>query len=98
MFLTEFMRACELKDRAAIAQLIESIPAKCWVYPCGHAEAWYESVGIAAQRLSGGSGINTYETVSVTVLRPDDNTSFAGQYSADELHLPNYIPRWQRVS
>lgn len=100
MFASEFRAAFERKDRNAICRVLESIPAKCWRYPGNppYAETLYDSVSIVVQWLSGGRGINTYDTVSVNVRWPNRKTDCAGQYSAEELRLPNYIPPSQRRS
>jgi hypothetical protein len=94
MFADELRRAVRDRDRAAICRLIEAIPANCWSYPGSppHAQAWKDSGGIAVHPVSGGSGINTYESVSVSILWPDRTVDFGGYYSAEELRLPNYIP------
>jgi hypothetical protein len=98
MFAGEFRQACEARDRVAICRLIASVPEDRWTFPDRRAEASYDSVRVCVHWLSGGSGINTYKTVSVAILWPDGSSDFAGQYSAEELPLPNYIPRWQRAS
>jgi hypothetical protein len=98
MFADELSRAIREGDRADICRLIEAIPASCWSYPGSppHAQAWVDSVGVAVHHVSGGTGINTYDTVSVSILWPDGTTDFGGHYSAEELRLPNYIPPSQR--
>ena len=98
MFADELRKAIQNRDRAAICRLIEAIPAGRWSYPGSpiHAQAWEDSVGIAVHHVSGGSGINTYDSVSVRILWPDGTTDFGGHYSAEELRLPNYIPPSQR--
>ena len=100
MFADELRNAVKDEDRAQICRIIKAIPADRWTYPGSppHAEAWEDSVGIAVHHVSGGSGINTYDTVSVRILWPDGKTDFAGNYSAEELRLPNYIPPSERRS
>ena len=98
MFAHEFREALQRKDREAICRLIEGIPANRWHFEGSpiHAETWCESVHIVVQHVSGGTGINTYDTVSVNVRFPSGSPEFAGKYSADELRLPNYIPLSER--
>lgn len=98
MFADELRKAIQDRNRAAICRLIEAIPANQWRYTGSpvRAEAWYESVHIVVHHISGGTGINTYNHVSVNVRLPDREPEFAGKYSAEELRLPNYIPPSQR--
>ena len=98
MFAIEFKAALERKDRNVICRLIQSIPVNCWHYPGNppYSQTRHDSVVIVVR--SGGGGINTYETVSVNVQWPDGKMDFAGQYSAEELRLPNYIPLSERAS
>ncbi len=100
MFATEFGTALARRNRGAICRLIESIPKNCWQYPGNppRAEAWHDSVLICVQWVSGGSGINTYDSASVSALLPGGKPEFAGKYSARELRLPNYIPVSERPS
>jgi hypothetical protein len=100
MFADELRRAVRDRDRAAICRLVEAMPASRWSYPGSppHAQAWKDSVGIAVHDVSGGSGINAYETFSVSILWPDRTVDFGGYDSAEELRLPNYIPPSQRRS
>lgn len=97
MFASELRAALERKDRNAICRLLESIPANCWQYPGNppYAQTRYDSVIIVVH--SGGGGINTYETVSVSVQWHDGKLDFAGQYSAGELRLPKCIPPSERA-
>jgi hypothetical protein len=56
--------------------------------------AVYEGMGIAAFS-SGGSGINTYDDVSIAVFWPHGTPArqgYLGRFSKDELRLPNYVP------
>jgi hypothetical protein len=98
MFEDELRAAVERRNRKEICQLIEAVPGERWQYTGGpvRAEVWYGSVYIVVQHVSGGSGINTYDTVSVNVLLPDGRKEFAGAYSAEELRLPNYISPSER--
>jgi hypothetical protein len=100
MFADEMKRAVRDRDRAGICRLIEAIPASRWSYPGSPpcAEAWHGSVHIVIHHCSGGTGINTYDTVSVNVRFPDGEPEWAGKYSAEELRLPNYIPPSQQRS
>jgi hypothetical protein len=94
MFADELRKALQNRDRGVICRLIEGIPVSRWSYVGSpvHAQAWEDSVGIAVHHVSGGSGINTYDSVSVNIQWPDGTTDFGGKYSAEELRLPNYIP------
>jgi hypothetical protein len=100
MFDVKLRAAHKSKDRGEKCGLMESVPANCWRYVGNppHAQAWFDSVGIIVHALTGGSGINTYDTVSISVLWPDGETEYLGQYSSEELRLPNYIPRSQHGS
>jgi hypothetical protein len=100
MFADDLRKALQERNRAEICDLIEAIPPDCWQYTGSpvRAEARYASVYIVVQHVSGGTGINTYDDVSVNVRFPDGEPEFAGKYSADELRLPNYIPPSQRLS
>jgi hypothetical protein len=94
MFAEGLRKAIEDRNRAAICWLIESMSPDCWscVANPPHAQAWQDDVGIAMHHVSGGSGIDTYDSVSVSVLWADGRVEFGGQYTADELRLPNYVP------
>jgi hypothetical protein len=98
MFADELRRAIRDGDGAAICRLIEAIPAADWSYLGSpvYAQARKDSVEIAVHHVSGGSGINTYDSVSVYIRWPDGTKGFGGEYSAEELRLPNYIPPSQR--
>jgi hypothetical protein len=95
---TEERKAVEDRNRAAVCWLIESIPASRWTYAGSppHAEAWEESVGIVVHHVSGGTGIDTYDSVSLSILWPGGSVEIGGQYTAEEFRLPNYIPQDQR--
>jgi len=69
MFADELRKAVQGGDTAAICRLIEAIPARDWSYPGSppYAQAWKDSVEIAVLHVSGGSGINTYDSVSVNI-------------------------------
>jgi len=99
MFGDELRRAVRDRDRAGICRLIQAISASRWCYPGSppHAQAVEDSVEIRVHRISGGSGINTYDSVSVLIRWPDGSWDSGGQYTAEELRLPNYIPPSQRV-
>jgi hypothetical protein len=47
---------------------------------------------------SGGSGINTYDSISLGVTWQDRTWDPLGEYLAEELPLPNYIPPSNRKS
>jgi hypothetical protein len=100
MFADELRKAVQERDRAGICRLIEGIPAGDWGYPGSppYAQAWKDSVEIAVLHVSGGSGINTYDRVSVNIRWPDGRKDFGGCYSAGELRLPNYIHPSRRCS
>lgn len=88
------------RNRAEICGLLETIPPDRWEYTGSpvRAEARYGSVYIVVQHLSGGTGINTYDDVSVNVRFTDGGPEFLGKFSAEELRLPNYIPLSERRS
>ena len=94
-------RAVEAKDRTAICRLIESISKSSW----GSSTSGGSSMAIAnvkwtrivVHHVSGGSGINTYETVSVNVDWSTGSAEYIGTFSSDELKLPNYIPKHKRT-
>jgi glycyl-tRNA synthetase alpha chain len=78
-------------DRNEMSLLVESVPSNRWSFPQVHyAEAVYDGVRIAAHS-GGGSGINTYTNVSVSILWPDGQPDSLGQYSEAELRLPNHL-------
>jgi hypothetical protein len=81
------------KDRRRVCQLIEAVPADRWIHLDGpEAVASYGGARIAA-RSYGGDGIGSYERVCLDVLWPDLTIDFLGEYTAQELQLPNYRPR-----
>ncbi len=91
MFAAELRTAHSARDKRKVCQLIESIPFDRWIYTDSpEAVASYDGVRIAAQSY-GGSGINTYDRIYVNVLWPDQSLDFLGEYTAEELQLPNYI-------
>jgi hypothetical protein len=69
------------------------------IHPCGQldllgraeAVASYDGARIAAHSY-GGSGINIYDRIFLNVLWPDLTIDFLGEYTAEEMQLPNYIP------
>jgi hypothetical protein len=92
MFAAELKNAHRSRDKQTICRLIESIPADRWIYLDGaEAVASYDGARIAAQSY-GGSGINTYDRIFLNVLWPDLTIDFLGEYTAEEMQLPNYIP------
>jgi len=97
-FAIELSDAFVSRDRRKICQLVKSIPVTHWTYPAGAAQATYDKVIIFAQG-TGGSGINTYELISVNAkwLDETEKAVFLGQYTAEELPLPNYIPKSERT-
>lgn len=97
MFAAELRNAHKSRDKRAVCRLIESIPADRWIYLDGpQAVAPYDGARIAAH-LYGGSGINAYDRISLNVLWPDLTIDFLGEYTAEELRLPNYIAPSQRT-
>jgi hypothetical protein len=95
MFADDLKAAHTSNNRLEVCRLIKSIPASRWTYPAGHAAmTFYEGIGIAAFS-SGGSGIHSYDEVSVAVFWPDETperAGYLGRFSKDELRLPNYGP------
>jgi len=92
MFAAELKNAHRSRDKQTICRLIESIPADRWIYLDGaEAVASYDGARIAAHSY-GGSGINTYDRIFLNVLWPDLTIDFLGEYTAEEMQLPNYIP------
>jgi hypothetical protein len=90
--------ACQPRDRASIARLVAAIAAKDWHIKPGLATSYLDPVTVQAWHGSGGTGINTYETLHVQVLLDgQDRPLFADTFTAEELQLPNYIPRRQRA-
>lgn len=96
MFADDLRKAMQGGGRATICRLLQAIPADRWQCSPGFAEVWYGGVHIVVQPLGG--GINTYDSLSVNVRFPDGEPEFAGKCLADELRLPNYIPRSERPS
>jgi hypothetical protein len=94
----KFIEACEARDRATVCALIAAIPANDWEVIPGRATSYLSPVTIQVWHASGGSGINTYETVGVSVLRDDDALPlFVSTFTAEELQIPNYIPKEARL-
>ncbi len=96
-FVENLQSAIAERDRAMMARLIEAIPARVWDVQPGCATADYMGVQIQVDYLDGGSGINTYESVSVLVTWSDENSVPLGPFGADELKLPNYIAPEKRL-
>lgn len=89
----ELIAACEARDRARISTLVSAIPREAWIVIPDVAMVQLDQLRILVWHESGGSGINTYETVIVQVIvDEDDERQFSYKFSADELRLPNYIP------
>jgi len=86
------------RDRVAIAELIEIIPQRAWHVVPNRATADYMGLKVQVDHLSGGSGINTYDSVVVIVVWSDDSCSPLGKFDAAELQLPNYIAPENRPS
>jgi hypothetical protein len=95
MFAEDLRAAHTSNNRLEVCRLIKSIPASQWTHPAIHAAmTFYEGIGIAAFS-SGGSGINSYDEVSIAVFWPDgtqERPGYLGRFSKDELRLPNYGP------
>jgi len=98
----ELSSACQAKDRGTICRLIEAIPSVRWKVIPGRATCLLEPFTIQVWHATGGSGINTYETVCVSILAGDEfhgeqvRPLFTGTFTADELRLPNFIPKEER--
>jgi hypothetical protein len=93
LFAADLRIAHASKDRRRVCQLIEAVPADRWIRLDGpEAVTSYGGARIAA-RSYGGDGISCYERVSLNVLWPDSTIDFLGEYTAQELQLPNYRPR-----
>ena len=89
----ELIDACEPRDRAAVCGLVAGIAADQWLIIPGRATACLPPVTVQVWHVSGGSGINTYETVNVQVLLDGDVLPcFSDTFTAEELQIPNYIP------
>jgi hypothetical protein len=90
VFAADLRIAHTSKDRRRVCQLIEAVPADRWIQLDGpEAVASYGGARIAA-RSYGGDGINSYERVCLNVLWPDFTIDLLGEYTAQELQLPNY--------
>jgi hypothetical protein len=93
LFAADLRIAHAAKDRRRVCQLIQAVPADRWIRLDGpEAVTSYGGARIAA-RSYGGDGISCYERVSLNVLWPDSTIDFLGEYTAQELQLPNYRPR-----
>ncbi|WP_348261640.1 hypothetical protein P8935_17790 [Telmatobacter sp. DSM 110680] len=89
----ELLAACEARDRAKISTLVSSISKHAWTVIPGQAMVELEPLRILVWHETGGSGINTYETVIVQIFVDEENAKhFSYRFSPDELQLPNYIP------
>ena len=87
------INACNAKDRTTICTLIAAIPVNEWHVTEGHATSDQAHVTVQVEHASGGTGINTYETVYVSVLLDDqDMPLYWSTFTSEELRLPNYIP------
>ena len=87
----ELIAACEAGDRARISSLVSSIPRQAWTVIPGQAMVQLESLRILVWYESGGTGINSCETVIVQVIVDEENArQFSYRFSAEELQLPNY--------
>ena len=95
-FEEQLRSAIRAKDRESIAKLIEEVPAGSWHVEPNRALAEYMSVKIEADHLTGGSGINTYDSISLLVIWADDQRVPLGSFSAEEIKLHNYIPLTHR--
>jgi hypothetical protein len=90
---SELIAACESRDRVRISTLVSSVPRDKWTVIPGQAMVQLNTLRILIWHESGGSGINTYETIIVQVIVDEENAKqFSYKFSADELQLPNYIP------
>jgi hypothetical protein len=94
----ELIDACVVRDRPTICRLIAAIPANNWQVVPGRATSYLAPVTIQVWHASGGSGINTYETVHVQLLHDDQILPlFAGTFTEAELRIPNFIPKELRL-
>ena len=90
----ELISACETKNRAMVCELIASIPKDRWEVIPRRATSCLAPVTIQVWHAYGGSGINTYETVHVSVLLDgQDMPIFAGTFTVEELRISTYIPK-----
>lgn len=100
--VVDLIDACRKKNRGVICRLLEAIPAEGWEVVPGRVTSLLDPLTVQAWHISGGSGINTYETVSVSILACDGTRGeqvwplFVGKFTSDELRLPNYIPKEAR--
>jgi hypothetical protein len=97
---SRLISACQTGDRAAICRLLESIPRERWDIIPNRAQCNLDSVRAQVWHAAGGSGINTYEKVTVHIIVNDEDRElcvFADTFTSSELRLPNYIPLDQRL-
>ena len=101
-FEKEFRCIVDANDRTALCAFIESIPADRWRLSAspgsGMAIASKEWVDVIVHHHTGGTGLNTYETVVVYVKWSNGEGKYLGVFSADELKLPNYISVQERLA
>lgn len=96
--------ACQVKDREAISKLLEGVPANSWTITEEQATCTLGPSTVQVWHQWGRSGISTYETAGVRILAVGETGDeqvlpiFAGQFAAEELSLPNYIPKQRRRS
>jgi hypothetical protein len=94
---SEIREACLRRDRATIQRLVEAIPQSGWDVSPGLAVACLSPVTVRVWHAEGGSGINTYTKVHVSVDLDDLDgpvpSLFVDNFTDDELKIPNYIPR-----
>ncbi len=95
-FETELRRLVDTEDRTSLCAFLESIPKNSWRVTEGMAITSREWVDVIVRHASGGSGINTYETVAVYVKWSTGDVKYLGIFSAEELTLPNYISVQER--
>jgi hypothetical protein len=95
-FETELRRLADTKDRTSLCTFLESIPADRWRVTEGMAITSREGVDVIVRHASGGTGINTYETVAVCVKWSTGDVKSLGGFSSEELKLPNYISLRER--
>ena len=87
----ELIAACEAGDRARISSLVSSIPRQAWTVIRGQAMVQLEPLRILVWHETGGSGVNTCETVIVQFIVDGENAKqLSYRFSFDELLLPNY--------
>jgi hypothetical protein len=96
VFAADLRNAHRSKDRRTVCGLIEAVPVDRWIHLDGpEAVASYGGARIAA-RFYGGDGTSSYERVFINVLWSDLTIDFLGEYTAQELQLPNYRSRLSR--